>query len=124
SDLRERTRWRTLQNGTIFHREEALTARAFEPIIFRGVIYGAGQVRALLTVGHVLFFGGANHNAMVLRSGVGEEFYTTNRNFIYVGDFYDRKRGRLCKERFHQNRKIANEHAEACESEKLRELAA
>src|SRR5438132_6222124 len=99
-------------------------ARAFEPIIFRGVIYGAGQVRALLTVGHVLFFGGANHNAMVLRSGVGEEFYTTNRNFIYVGDFYDRKRGRLCKERFHQNPKIANEHAEACESEKLRELAA
>ena len=97
-------------------------ARAFEPVIFRRIIYGAGQVRALLTVGYVLCLGGANHNAMILRSGVREEFHATNGNFIYLGDFCHRKRGCLCKERFHQNPEIANEHPQAREREKLLEL--
>ena len=85
-------------------------ARAFEPVIFRGVIYGAGQVRALLTIGYIFFFAGPNHDAMVLRCRVGEEFHAANRDFVDLGNIRRWKRGRLGKTRFRQNPEVAYEH--------------
>lgn len=53
SDLREWTRWRTLQDRAIPYREESLVAGTFEPVFFRRKVHGTRQVCALLAVGHV-----------------------------------------------------------------------
>src|SRR5205814_1271349 len=99
-DLREGSRRRALQNRTIFHRKEPLMARAFEAVIFRRVVDSTRQVRALLAVGHVFFFAGPNHDAMVLRSRVRKQSHAANRDFAYVGDFNRGKPGSLSKTRF------------------------
>src|SRR6476661_4644827 len=80
-------------------------------------------MRALLAVGYIFFFAGPNQNAMVLWSRVGEEFHAAYRDFAYLGDFNGWKRGSPRKTRFRQNPKVTYEHPQACESEKLRELA-
>src|SRR5437867_1942661 len=92
-DLREGSRRRALQNRTIFHRKEPLMARAFEAVIFRRVIDSTRQVRALLAVGHVFFFAGPNHDAMVLRGRVRKQFYAANRDFAYLRNLHARKCG-------------------------------
>src|SRR5690348_6577628 len=78
---------------------------------------------ALLAVGYVIFFAGSNQYAMVLRRGVGEEFHSANRDFVDFGDLSRWERGSLGQERFHQNPEIADEHTEAGEGKKFRELA-
>src|SRR6266446_1512120 len=124
SDLQERTQWRTLQDRAILYRKESLVAGTFEPIFFRRKVHGARQVCTLLTVGYVFLFAGADKDAVILCGRVGEEFHTANRDFTNLGH-RDRRKGRsLRKIRLRQNPKIADEHAEARERKKLRELAA
>src|ERR1700758_2424998 len=72
SDLREWTRWRTLQDRAILYREESLVAGTFEPVFFRRIVDGTRQVCALLAVGHVLFGTRADQDAMILWSWIGE----------------------------------------------------
>src|SRR6266481_3659675 len=124
SDLREWTRWRTLQDRAIPYREESLVAGTFEPVVLRRKVHGTRQVCAFLTVGHVFLLAGADQDAMILRSRVSEEFHTPHRDFTHL-THRDRRKGRgLGKIRLRQNPKIADKHAEARERKKLRELAA
>jgi hypothetical protein len=44
-------------------------------------------MRAVLAVGDVLFFGRADHDAVVLRSRVIEEFHAQKSGFIRLGHF-------------------------------------
>src|ERR1700732_1587021 len=79
---------------------------------------------ALLAVGYVLFFACADHDAVVLRGRVGEEFHPANRNFVRVGNLNGGKRGSLREPRLQQYPEVADEHPHAREREKLRELPA
>src|ERR1700722_10683074 len=65
SDLREWTGWRTLQDRAIPYREESLVAGTFEPVFFRRKVHGTRQMCALLAVGHVFLFAGADQDAMI-----------------------------------------------------------
>src|SRR5580700_517803 len=124
SDLREWTRWRTLQDRAISYREESLVAGTFEPVFFRRIVDGTRQVCALLAVGQVFLLTRADQNAMILWSRIGEEFHAVNRDFACLAHFNGGRRLSLGKARFRQNPEVAYEHPQAREREKLRELAA
>src|SRR5580700_2261650 len=123
-DLREWTRWRSLQDRAIPYREDSLVAGTFKPVVFRRKVHGTRQVCALLAVGHIVVLASADQDAMILWGRVGEEFYTPNRDFTYLANLDRRKRWSLGKIRLRQNPKIADEHTEARERKKLSELAA
>src|SRR6202021_72581 len=79
---------------------------------------------ALCALGQILGFASADQDAMILGSGVGEEFYTPNRNFAQLADLDRRKRRSLGKMGLRPTPKIADEHTEARERKKLSGLAA
>src|ERR1041384_148402 len=81
-------------------------------------------MRALLAVGHVLLFAPADHDAVVLRRRVVEQFHPPNWDFAQFGDLDTRKRRILCESRLHQNPQVADEHGEASQRQELGELPA
>src|ERR1700740_933095 len=109
-DLREWTRGGALQHRALSHREEAFVAGTFKSVVFCRKVHGTRQVRALLAVGHIFVFAGADQDAMILCGRVGEEFHATNRDFTGLAHLDRRKRRNLGKICLRQNPKIAYEH--------------
>src|SRR5262245_22829152 len=99
-------------------------ARAFEPIVLLRVIDGTGKVSAFLAIADMLILGHPHENAMVVLRGVGKQLYSSDWNFVQTSHRFLRIGRRFRQHRAHKNPEVADEHAEAGEHEKFRQLSA